>query len=79
MIKQKGGSIVFFGSAHMDYGQEDRTAYALTKGTLYTLSTHSLEKALYDKFKEGVAEFQMNLSFLSLLSSICERGGYVRH
>lgn len=40
MIEQKGGSVVFFGSAHMDYGQEDRTAYALTKGTLYTLSTH---------------------------------------
>lgn len=35
-----GGSIVFFGSAHMDYGQIDRTAYALTKGTLYTLSRH---------------------------------------
>ena len=40
MIEQQGGSILFFGSAHMDYGQEDRTAYALTKGTLYTLSTH---------------------------------------
>lgn len=40
MIKFKTGSIVFFGSAHMDYGQSDRTAYALTKGTLYTLSNH---------------------------------------
>lgn len=40
MIDQKSGSILFFGSAHMDYGQEDRTAYALTKSTLYTLSTH---------------------------------------
>ena len=40
MVDQKGGSILFFGSAHMDYGQEDRTAYALTKGTLYTLSNH---------------------------------------
>ncbi|WP_282042952.1 SDR family NAD(P)-dependent oxidoreductase [Winogradskyella flava] len=40
MMKFKTGSIVFFGSAHMDYGQEDRTAYALTKGTLYTLSNH---------------------------------------
>lgn len=36
----KGGSIIFFGSAHMDYGQMDRAAYALTKSTLYTLSTH---------------------------------------
>ena len=40
MMKFKTGSIVFFGSAHMDYGQEDRTAYALTKSTLYTLSNH---------------------------------------
>lgn len=40
-MKQNGiGSIVFFGSAHMDYGEKDRTAYALTKGTLYTLSRH---------------------------------------
>lgn len=40
-MKQQGyGSIVFFGSAHMDYGQEDRTAYALTKGALYNLSNH---------------------------------------
>lgn len=40
MKKAGTGSIVFFGSAHMDYGQKDRTAYALTKGTLYTLSRH---------------------------------------
>ena len=40
MIEFNAGSIVFFGSAHMDYGQIDRTAYALTKGTLYTLSNH---------------------------------------
>lgn len=40
MKKEGKGSIVFFGSAHMDYGQDDRTAYALTKGTLYILSRH---------------------------------------
>lgn len=40
MKEDNGGSIVFFGSAHMDYGQMDRAAYALTKGTLYTLSRH---------------------------------------
>ncbi|MFK7832543.1 MAG: SDR family NAD(P)-dependent oxidoreductase [Winogradskyella sp.] len=40
MMEFKTGSVVFFGSAHMDYGQADRTAYALTKSTLYTLSTH---------------------------------------
>lgn len=40
MIASKSGSIIFFGSAHMDYGEVDRAAYALTKSTLYTLSTH---------------------------------------
>lgn len=40
MIEQQSGSIIFFGSAHMDYGEVDRAAYALTKSTLYTLSTH---------------------------------------
>ena len=40
MVKSKSGSIVFFGSAHMDYGEVDRAPYALTKSALYTLSTH---------------------------------------
>lgn len=40
MVEQKSGSVIFFGSAHMDYGEIDRTAYALTKSALYTLSTH---------------------------------------
>jgi NAD(P)-dependent dehydrogenase (short-subunit alcohol dehydrogenase family) len=40
MMNNKSGSIVFFGSAHMDYGQVDRAPYALTKSTLYTLSNH---------------------------------------
>lgn len=40
MIENQSGSIVFFGSAHMDYGEPDRAPYALTKSTLYTLSTH---------------------------------------
>nr|WP_321413153.1 SDR family oxidoreductase [uncultured Allomuricauda sp.] len=40
MVEQRGGSIVFFGSAHMDYGEVNRAPYALTKSTLYTLSTH---------------------------------------
>lgn len=40
MIANHSGSIVFFGSAHMDYGQIDRAPYALTKSTLYTLSNH---------------------------------------
>jgi len=40
MMQFKTGSIIFFGSAHMDYGMKNRAAYALTKSTLYTLSTH---------------------------------------
>lgn len=40
MVEQRSGSILFFGSAHMDYGQIDRAPYALTKSTLYTLSNH---------------------------------------
>lgn len=40
MIEFKTGSIIFFGSAHMDYGMKNRAAYALTKSTLFTLSTH---------------------------------------
>jgi NAD(P)-dependent dehydrogenase (short-subunit alcohol dehydrogenase family) len=40
MMKFKVGSIIFFGSAHMDYGEIDRTSYALTKSALYTLSNH---------------------------------------
>ena len=40
MIENKAGSIIFFGSAHMDYGMKNRAAYAFTKSALYTLSTH---------------------------------------
>lgn len=40
MVSQNSGSIIFFGSAHMDYGEIDRAAYALTKNALNTLSTH---------------------------------------
>ena len=40
MMKSKVGSIIFFGSPHMDYGDFDRAAYSVTKGALYTLSNH---------------------------------------
>ena len=49
MKENNYGSIVFFGSPHMDYGNEDRTAYALTKASLYTLSTHISHH--YSKYK----------------------------
>lgn len=40
MMENQSGSIIFFGSAHMDYGEVNRAAYALTKSALYTLSNH---------------------------------------
>jgi NAD(P)-dependent dehydrogenase (short-subunit alcohol dehydrogenase family) len=40
MKNNGGGSIIYFGSAHMDYGQIDRAAYAITKGALNILSSH---------------------------------------
>ena len=40
MISQNSGSIIFFGSAHMDRGAMDRASYALTKNALNTLSNH---------------------------------------
>ncbi len=49
MQKNNSGSIVFFGSPHMDYGHEDRAAYALTKSSLYTLSNHIAHH--YAKYK----------------------------
>lgn len=49
MKENHSGSIVFFGSPHMDYGHEDRAAYALTKSSLYTLSNHIAHH--YAKYK----------------------------
>ena len=49
MIKNGGGSIVYFGSSHMDYGHEDRAPYAISKGALYTLSNHIAHH--YAKYK----------------------------
>jgi NAD(P)-dependent dehydrogenase (short-subunit alcohol dehydrogenase family) len=40
MRESGGGSIVFVGSAHSWSGQKDRSAYAVSKGALFTLSEH---------------------------------------
>ncbi|TBN06510.1 SDR family oxidoreductase [Hyunsoonleella flava] len=40
MMASKTGSIIFFGSPHMDYGDIDRAPYAITKNALYALSNH---------------------------------------
>jgi NAD(P)-dependent dehydrogenase (short-subunit alcohol dehydrogenase family) len=48
MIKNGGGSIVFFGTSHMESGQIDRAAYAISKGGLKVLSEHLAKQ--YAKF-----------------------------
>ncbi len=40
MIENGGGSLVFFGTSHMDSGQANRAAYAISKGALKILSDH---------------------------------------
>jgi NAD(P)-dependent dehydrogenase (short-subunit alcohol dehydrogenase family) len=40
MIENRCGSFVFFGTSHMESGQIDRAAYAISKGGLKTLSNH---------------------------------------
>jgi NAD(P)-dependent dehydrogenase (short-subunit alcohol dehydrogenase family) len=49
MIENDGGSFVFFGTSHMDSGQIDRAAYAISKGGLKTLSEHLARR--YAKYK----------------------------
>jgi NAD(P)-dependent dehydrogenase (short-subunit alcohol dehydrogenase family) len=53
MVEQQSGSIIFFGSAHMDYGMKDRAAYALTKSALYTLSTHIAHHYAQDRVRSN--------------------------
>ena len=48
MIENGGGSFVFFGTSHMESGQIDRAAYAISKGGLKTLSNHLARR--YAKF-----------------------------
>jgi len=48
MIEHGGGSLVFFGSSHMESGQVDRAAYAISKGGLKILSEHLSRR--YAKF-----------------------------
>ena len=49
MIENRGGSFVFFGTSHMESGQTDRAAYAISKGGLKTLSEHLARR--YAKFR----------------------------
>lgn len=39
-MRERGGSIVIFGSPHDDKGEKDRAAYACSKGALSVLVTH---------------------------------------
>jgi NAD(P)-dependent dehydrogenase (short-subunit alcohol dehydrogenase family) len=49
MIKNNGGSIIFIGSSHMESGDMDRAAYAISKGGLQILSNNISKN--YAKFK----------------------------
>jgi NAD(P)-dependent dehydrogenase (short-subunit alcohol dehydrogenase family) len=49
MIEKGGGSIIFFGTSHMDSGQIDRAAYAISKGGIKILSEHLARR--YAKYK----------------------------
>jgi NAD(P)-dependent dehydrogenase (short-subunit alcohol dehydrogenase family) len=40
MIETGGGSFVFFGTSHMESGQMDRAAYAISKGGVKILAEH---------------------------------------
>jgi NAD(P)-dependent dehydrogenase (short-subunit alcohol dehydrogenase family) len=48
MINQ-GGSFVFFGTSHMESGQIDRAAYAISKGGIKILAEHLSRR--YAKFQ----------------------------
>jgi NAD(P)-dependent dehydrogenase (short-subunit alcohol dehydrogenase family) len=48
MIDHGGGSFVFFGTSHMESGQIDRAAYAISKGGIKILAEHLSRR--YAKF-----------------------------
>jgi NAD(P)-dependent dehydrogenase (short-subunit alcohol dehydrogenase family) len=48
-MKKNGGSVIFMGSMHAYGGEEDRAAYACTKGAMLTLFKHVNKN--YTKFK----------------------------
>jgi NAD(P)-dependent dehydrogenase (short-subunit alcohol dehydrogenase family) len=49
MMEYRGGSIVFFGTSHMESGQIDRAAYAISKGGIKILAEHLSRR--YAKFQ----------------------------
>lgn len=49
MLDNGGGSLVYFGTSHMDSGMIDRAAYAISKGGVKTLSEHISRR--YARFK----------------------------
>ncbi len=51
MKKNKGGSIVLFGSTHDDKGEKDRAAYACSKAALSVMSTHVAKYYAEDKIR----------------------------
>lgn len=49
MVEKGGGSFVFFGTSHMESGQIDRAAYAISKGGVKILAEHLSRR--YAKFQ----------------------------
>jgi len=50
-MNENGGSIVFTGSPHAWCGEKDRTAYACSKGVLFTLMEHIAHHYAADKIR----------------------------
>lgn len=50
-MKEKGGSIVVFGSPHDDKGEKDRAAYACSKAALSVLVTHIAKYYAEDRIR----------------------------
>ena len=87
MMEHDGGSFVFFGSSHMESGQIDRAAYAISKGSIKILSEHLAKR--YSKFQirsniivmgwtptEGELELRASLG-ISKEELIAEASNYV--
>ena len=54
MIENGGGSIVFFGTSHMESGEKDRAAYAISKGGIKILSEHLSRRYAQNKVRSNI-------------------------
>lgn len=54
MIENGGGSIVFFGTSHMESGEKDRAAYAISKGGIKILFEHLSRRYAHNKVRSNI-------------------------